>query len=62
MKEEKTRRRRGTHLQDGFENCVLHDGGSRGGGSSDSGSDTLQLRSVRCRGSATSSTTALQHP
>lgn len=46
------------HLQDGFENCVLHDG-SRGGGSPDSGSDALQLR--RCR-DATSNTTALQHP
>lgn len=50
------------HLQDGFENCVLHDGGSRGGGSPDSGSGTVQLRSLRCRGSATSNTTALQHP
>jgi len=50
------------HIQDGFENCVLHDGGSRGGGSPDSGSGTVQLRSLRCRGSATSNTTALQHP
>lgn len=49
------------HLQDGFENCVLHDG-SRGGGSPESGSGPLQLRSLRCRGNATSNTTALQHP
>lgn len=51
-----------THLENRFKNCVLHDGGFRGGGNPDSRSGILQLRSLRCRGSATSNTTALQHP
>lgn len=50
------------HLENRFKNCVLHDGGFRGGGNPDSRSGILQLRSLRCRGSATSNTTALQHP
>lgn len=50
-----------THLEDVFENRVLHNSGPGGGGGSDSKTSTQQS-SLRCRGSATSNATALQHP